>query len=234
MTAITYQHCYRILRVANDCDWKELRLAFRRRVRVCHPDRMQPDGAGAGRDDEFKQVVHAYRALARFRQRHGELPPPYLSITDNTITVAVPPGEARAERPRQPEENSTAPARFAWMPPPFHRTVVVAFVCAVSAAALLDRLGHGDEMRNVPPAAKGRLAVGMDAQSVVNIQGAPNYTKGSVWFYGDSGVIFDKGCVVGWENQPPFPLRTLASTAWRLGNAADSIAFKRRECAGAN
>lgn len=217
MTATTYQHCYQLLRVSSDCDWNALRLAYRRRVHLCHPDRMPPGTAmQPGRDDEFKQVVRAYRLLARFRVRHGELPPPWLVVNDN-IAVVVAPSRKPSSKRREKREKNKVPAEpraFPWLPP-FHRALIAAFVCGVSTAALLEQPGHGKETPDA--SGDGKLAVGMDAQSVVDVQGVPSYTRGSVWFYGDSGVIFDRGCVVGWENQPPFPLRTLVGMTYLPG-----------------
>lgn len=211
MTTITYGHCYRVLGIRDDCEWHELRLAYRRRVRLCHPDRAAP-GHGGKHDDEFKQVVRAYRLLSRFHRQHGEFPPPWLAADDNAAAMPMPAARTRPsagstgwdtadDGPRR-----TVP-RFHWRPRPFHLAVFAAFVSGVCTAAIFDRLDGGERIRR---AATGNqpLAVGMNPQSVVDIQGVPTHTKGSIWFYGESGVIFDQGCVVGWENQPPFPLRT--------------------------
>jgi len=94
-----------------------------------------------------------------------------------------------------------------------HAAVVAAFVSGVCTAALIDRIDDS-ETRRETVTDPGPLTVGMDARSVVRSHGVPNHTKGSVWFYGESGVIFDEGCVIGWENQPPFPLRTLVSMTY--------------------
>ncbi|HEX7046962.1 MAG TPA: J domain-containing protein [Gammaproteobacteria bacterium] len=249
MTATTYQHCYRILRTHGDCNLKELRLAYRRRVRLCHPDRLPPDAAEMpGRDDEFKQVVLAYRLLLRFYMRHGEMPPPYLAVSESAIVVTGP-SDASREKPEKSAAGKGASTKraFTWLPSPFHRTLVAVFAGGVCAAALLQRFDYEDAQGTVlsrsaeqvlpeselparESAAENRIAVGMDPQSVVDIQGVPTYTKGSVWFYGDSGVIFDKGCVIGWENQPPFPLRTLVSTAWLLGSGSGNSDSNFNDC----
>lgn len=92
----------------------------------------------------------------------------------------------------------------------------------VVSAALLEQFEHVDK-RASQPVADARLSLGMDPVDVVNVQGVPSYTKGSVWFYGESGVIFDGDCVIGWENQPPFPLRTLVHVIYSRdsGDTAD-------------
>ena len=81
MKTRTYQECYKTLHARSDCSWKELRLAYRRRVRLYHPD-LQPLQGESGRDEEFKQVALAYRLIARYRLRHGVLPPPSARIDE--------------------------------------------------------------------------------------------------------------------------------------------------------
>lgn len=222
MTATTYRQCYQVLHVVSGCGWTELRLAYRRRVRLCHPDRREANAPdGAMRDDEFKQVVKAYRELAAFYRSHGELPPPWLGITgdagmasasDRNVTVHEP-GAGTDDR-----KTSARPAArsrfFTWRPSRFHGAVFTAFVLGVGSSALVGQIGQGIETTSTPRHPDARISIGMDPQSVVDVQGVPNYTKGSVWFYGESGVIFERGCVIGWENQPPFPLRTLSGVPY--------------------
>lgn len=222
MTATTYQHCYRVLRVAADCSPEELRLAYRRRVRSCHPDRMRDD---ATRDDEFKEVVKAYRTLVAFLRRHGELPPPWLVMASDAATAN------RAIDRRRTKARADAHAvlddsrmRSAGRLTRFYAAVAGAFVLGVGTSALF---GQAGERYDTGAASDGgQLVIGMDPQSVVELHGVPNYTKGSVWFYGDSGVIFERGCVIGWEDRSPFPLRALVSMTYLSRGAT----FERDGC----
>ena len=63
----TIQHCCAILGVARRVTRKELKRAFRRKVRACHPD-MHPDRPEA--QDELKQVIRAYHLLDEILERH--------------------------------------------------------------------------------------------------------------------------------------------------------------------
>lgn len=56
---------YEILGVRRDADGDEIKKAYRRRARECHPD-------AGGDEDEFKQVTHAYQVLSEpgRRQRY--------------------------------------------------------------------------------------------------------------------------------------------------------------------
>lgn len=222
MTTTTFKHCYRTLHVSSDCSWTELRLAYRRRVRSCHPDRMAATADhGSERDDEFKEVVRAFRALAAFHRRHGELPPPWL-----TVAADAPPPHVRADaaatEPREKQRRRLhARGKRDWRMPRLHKAVVSAFLLGVATSAILGHLGNSYSA-HAQPTRTGKIAVGMDPQSVVEVQGVPSYTSGSVWFYGESGIIFERGCVVGWENQPPFPLRTLSGMSYLSRTAAQS------------
>lgn len=224
MKARTYQDCYRTLRARSDCSWKELRLAYRRRVRTCHPD-LQPLHEQAGRDDEFKQVALAYRLIARYRRRHGVLPPPSARIDErHSVFHAAYAKPADEHAFASAEETNTS----RWRPPRIHVAVFAAFVSGVGTAAIIETLDEQSTPR-IEATTQGELAVGMDTESVVEIQGIPNHTNGSVWYYGDSGVIFDKGCVVGWENISPFPLRTVTSMAYLPGAAIEQASAANSE-----
>lgn len=223
MKARTYQDCYRTLRARSDCSWKELRLAYRRRVRLCHPD-LQPLQEQAGRDEEFKQVALAYRLIARYRLHHGVLPPPSAKIDERHAVFhaayAQPADDHTDETYVDETSRSQSVRRRA---PRMHVAVFAAFVSGVATAAIIETLDDRSSASGMRTNTSGQLAVGMDTESVVEIQGVPNHTSGSVWYYGDSGVIFDRGCVVGWENVSPFPLQTMTSMAYLPGSVLEQL-----------
>src|SRR5690606_36473872 len=78
MKHLTYASCYACLGIRKSANWETLRLAYRRRISVWHPDRLsgrtehwisQRDPAA-----EFKRISGAYRELAEFQKQHGYLP----------------------------------------------------------------------------------------------------------------------------------------------------------------
>lgn len=238
MATRTYHECYRTLRIGSDCSWKELQLAYRRRVRICHPD-VQSANNKAGRDDEFARVVRAYRLIARYHLRFGTLPAPSEPLDEKHAVFRAGGSESTAGATAQAgvEEYTSTRLRT----PRLHVAVFAAFVTGVATAAIMETLVQARAESAATPgtasATRGRLAVdqlsvGMDPRSVIEIQGAPNHTSGSVWYYGDSGVIFDGGCVVGWENQSPYPLRTLTRMAYLPGSIVESKAATKKpeEC----
>ena len=51
------------------------------------------------------------------------------------------------------------------------------------------------------------FSIGSTEAEVLRIQGRPNRTSSSTWFYGESEVHFLGGHVVAWRNSPRNPLR---------------------------
>lgn len=198
-----YLHCYAVLGLRLPCEWQDVRIAYRRRVHRCHPDLEQSAVRSPEREAEFRRVVRAYHQLAAYRRAHGKLP----CVGPKTSAARALPARIRiAERPFHFRARASVLLRRCV--PRLHQAAFALFVTGVGSAALLEEINHA-ESREVRPATNEKLSLGMDPLDVVNVQGVPSYTKGSVWFYGESGVIFDGDCVIGWENQPPFPLRTL-------------------------
>jgi len=61
--------CYEILGVSRDCDFAELRKAYFKRAKACHPDR---HGGSREKEEEFKRLVAAFDTLSDplRRRRH--------------------------------------------------------------------------------------------------------------------------------------------------------------------
>lgn len=198
-----YETCYATLGLHPPCSWDDVRLAYRRRVRSCHPDLVQ--GFSAERNREFRRVVRAYHELLAYHRVHGELPE---SIPPRKRTLAL---ASFRHRPGQHRRSSRFSPRWRQVVPRLHQAAFALFVAGVGSAAAIGSIVNVD-VSSEGAQGTGRLGIGMQPTDVVDVQGVPHYTKGSVWFYGDSGVVFDGNCVIGWENQPPFPLRTIVRT----------------------
>ena len=73
MNSLSYQNCYDILSLANDADWEDANLSYRRLVQRWHPDRY------AGREQaeaeqHFIQITKAYNKLKGYHQKNKSLP----------------------------------------------------------------------------------------------------------------------------------------------------------------
>lgn len=205
MSSSTFQWCYSILEVSSTSEWEAVRLSYRRKLRAFHPDLADTETKEApelaSREDRFKEIVHAYRLLASWYKRYGALPGPHQAI----------PAYLTKEQPRRTQRRkqkaaSASPGSARLAISPWHSVLVGGFLVSVGVAAAANFLANDkadDEHRRLPD--RSRLALGMEPTHVVETQGVPHFTRGSVWFYGKSGVIFDKGCVIGWEDDDPAP-----------------------------
>lgn len=207
-----YEWCYEKLGVRRSVEWPDLRLAYRRKLHACHPDLQTAHDAPTA-DDEFKEVVQAFRLLAHYYNLHGQLPDPAAPLAEvprGPITVRA---DASAELDlRRPfREEPYTQKRYAPIPRSV-RFAVAGFVLTVTTVAAANYVAQRNAVSSNESRENGQqLDAGMAPDEVLQIQGVPTLTRGSVWFYGSSGVIFDRGCVSGWENAPPFPLRTQVS-----------------------
>lgn len=184
-----YASCYARLGIRRPVDWDRLRLAYRRAVARSHPDRSRTAKA-----DDFQSVTAAFRAIDAYRRRHGRLP-------DFDTLVGEP-------YPRHPAHNLTC-RRLAPV-----ALLGVAALLLVMMTILLAMLWSANRPEAAVPAMDGParvqsmqpgLRIGMRSYEVLERHGTPTYTERTVWYYGESGIVFINGCVAGWDNRSPYP-----------------------------
>src|SRR5690606_5566312 len=125
-----YQRCYEILGVDGDCDWRGLRLAYRRRIHACHPDR------GAAPDSRaFTDLVRAWRLLADYRRRHGRLPDPGLQVDDGHLPQPEPAAQRMPAVGAVLDDAPSLPFRWRILPGYCHAAIAGCLVIVVLPVA---------------------------------------------------------------------------------------------------
>src|SRR5690606_25300050 len=155
---------------------------------ACHPDR-----ADARDSRQFTDLVRAWRLLADYQRHHGCLPDPDEQVNDSRLPQ---PGPSPARMPAAPRFDPPPQATNRWHVLPVHCHAVIAGFLAVVGIAVANSLPLKTTSSSAVPSA-GTLTLGMRPEQVLDLQGVPRFTYGSVWFYGDSGIVFADGCVVG-------------------------------------
>jgi|GEM_PF-7061256 len=120
-----YARYYRILGLRPDCEWRDVRAAYRKKVAIWHPDRL-PDieGIRESAEAKFKDVSIAYQAISTYYNEVGMMPEvgffdddfggddfAYAGDGDDDFEPYVPPSPPPPRRrPRERRSN-----RLTWM-----------------------------------------------------------------------------------------------------------------------
>lgn len=210
---------YSQLDLTPDCSLEEFKRAYRRRIAALHPDKAR--GAAAGETGLLPELIWLYANASRFYRRHGRLPgavpahktssTPQPARPAVAILAAAAPSTPPAPGPaRDPQD---APAR---------RNLVLALLALLLVFLALawawttpttQETPQPGSARSTPaPAARaasaGQLELGMDAATVLAIQGKPLFVRDNRWDYGPSWLQFEEGRLTDWHSSPLRRLRT--------------------------
>lgn len=222
---VDFQRLYHEFGLAPDASVDELKLAYRRRVSALHPDRMDTDPISkhlAG--EHLTRLTTLYNAALRFHQQHGRLPGASMPVRGEIGRPSVPMGAApthAASAVGRTEDAASGHVRW-WL---LGLLVIGLLVWSISRLAELEdaiapeappatpaRTASPGVATTVAPRAPG-IRVGMRADDVLNVQGAPVARTDERWDYGPSWIRFDKGRVVEWYSSPLRALRIDRSPA---------------------
>jgi hypothetical protein len=189
------------------CRLDEFKLAFRRRVAQLHPDRK----SNTGRDDDgprLQRLIAMHDAAMDFHRRHGRLPGVQTQARHTPAPASAPTRAAVAATSHRPS-NSTFIA-------------IAALVLLLLAWWLIEAgpnedgaeqsqaTPQGERVQEAKisstPHAYPRLALGMNRQEVLAVQGEPVSASQDQWEYGPSWIAFKCGKLSDWYNSPLRPL----------------------------
>lgn len=237
---VDWHHCYKVLGVVPGSDWKTVQAAYRRQAQTSHPDRF-PDGSEEQRqaEQQIVEINKAYQSLSKYYKQNGKLPGERMGSihqpNEPTGTHAASSRDAQASgnRPR-----STLATLIAAL---LRRRVVkfalygaIGYLGYQMMFAPDEEIHHRPPPRHVPvagheasagtdhdgyaPSPSGHyIYAGTTMGEVHAIQGTPTQTIGSIWYYGNSYIVFERGVVKGWHVDPDYPLRI------RPHNARDAV-----------
>jgi hypothetical protein len=189
------------------CRLDEFKLAFRRRVAQLHPDRK----TGAASDDSesrLQRLIAMHDAAMDFHRRYGRLPGVQTQAHHTPAPASTPPRATVATTQHR-----------SWNP---GFVAIAALVLLLLAWWLIESSSNEDDAELSPatpqsehvqeattaatPHSFARLALGMNRQQVLAIQGEPVSSTQEHWEYGPSWIAFTCGKLSDWYNSPLRPL----------------------------
>lgn len=190
----------------------DLKRAYRRRVSMVHPDRLDAKDCISQHlaTEHLQRLTTLYEAGVQFHRQHGRLP----GASSTAEMHSGPNPEDKEHPPATPVGSQTHRLRWAFG---------VIFLIAVLAWWLwpVDSVvepvkGHAKPAARdfalgakAPSRFSGKDGIlpGMHKEAVLRIQGAPVMREGERWLYGPSWILFEEGKVSEWYSSPLHPLR---------------------------
>lgn len=217
---LDFSQLYSLLDLEPGCSLEELKHAYRKRVAELHPDRHAPKSRDDERSVQLARLIPLYKDAIHFHELHGRLPG---STGVETQAVRQGPSAARglassqafSRRRGATPETSPIPASHWWL--------LLGLACLIGY--LVFSAFSGKSSAPASPATVGThpsgahagmaghdghayVLAGMDADTILAIQGPPSRISGDVWEYGPSWLRFKDGRLVEWHSSPLYRLRT--------------------------
>jgi hypothetical protein len=210
-----YTTLYRELGLQPGCSLDDFRQAYRRHVATLHPDRIRVPARGSFLT--LSDLTVLYDQAMRFHRRYGRLPgtPPMAGMQVPGSSIRGGATDAGSAI-RSDEAPPLAQPTGRWLPWLFVAALALLVVGIWQAPLRNPAVEHAripDRLPSVQMApSPGKLVLGMDATTVLAIQGEPVHQREDEWYYGPSWVKFEKGRVVDWYSSPLYRLNAETST----------------------
>lgn len=206
-----YTSLYHELGLQPGCSLDDFRQAYRRHVASMHPDRSRANAYGSVLP--LSDLTVLYDQAMRFHRRYGRLPgtAPAAGSPTQVATPAPAIGSDGTRAGIQGDDALFARTTGRW--PWLFVAALVLLVVGIWQAPLPRTVARHVHAFPQAPSARpeptpANLALGMDANTVLAIQGEPVHQRDDEWSYGPSWVRFEKGRVVDWYSSPLYRLKT--------------------------
>lgn len=216
---LDFSQLYSLLGLEPGCSLEELKHAYRKRVAELHPDRYSPGSRDDERSIQLARLIPLYKDAIHFHELHGRLPGSTVAETPS-VGQGSAASRGQASSPPFSRKRGTAPETPSM--PASHWWLLLGLACLIGYLVFSAFPGKGSasvsSATGMHPADvhaemedRGNHAfvlAGMDADTVLAIQGPPSRISDDVWEYGPSWLRFEDGLLVEWHSSPLYRLKT--------------------------
>lgn len=197
----SYKDCYHILNAKPNCNWDELRRAYKKSIQKWHPDRFK-EGSNEKTlgNDKIKKIILAYNQIHAFYRENGNLPPTEPTPTNkpSSETIKRP---VRTTIKAQKTHTKPIPKAHPKTPksPLFSRfvflTLVVSgyYIFEVEINSILPKVGFSNHEANILEHKEN----GSKKKILTKFQGQEKYLDSETKYFFDNGKRFTIGSSVG-------------------------------------
>ena len=232
----SYNQCYRLLNIKVNCDWEELRKAYRTLVHKWHPDRCADDKEKTLATDKLKDLNTAYKQLSDYYSKHGVLPlvpppvqpeKPSATVNKDDFSRVKAEKTSMAKNQSQKKPNVILQSFFIFaalivimaITYPYLNSIIMTMSTQFDLAdeTFLNKKYNTKTKLDIKKKKKiitkietEYFTYGSTLGEVILIQGPPDKTIENVWFYGESEIHFKDGLVIKWLRTANNPLKARA------------------------
>ncbi|MEP6634168.1 MAG: hypothetical protein ABJA62_08150 [Luteimonas sp.] len=220
-----FAQLYAQLGLRADCSLDEFKQTCRRRIAELHPDRDRNDPALAATGLALDDLLALYVKAVRFHRRHGRLPgaaPQPAMHSPAVAQVSPEPAEILLENESSAIADPGTQRLWLRHAPLIAIATIVLLLIAIGswndrATPMITtppaRVAHRIDQSAMPativeaPVVE-QLALDMQPDEVLAIQGEPMQREGDIWEYGPSWLKFEHNRLVDWRSSPLHPLKS--------------------------
>ncbi len=214
----TFASHYETLSLPHDSDLKSCKYAYKRSVKLWHPDKFINNKAEQQfAEEKIKEINIAYSKITEYYQINGAMP-------DIQITVSAKQSDTVFDVSSLYQNLNTEKGH---KKPDYKKylsilVLIIAFIFIYKTlfpnnqnteSSSIDGNSTQYLQRSLSPLSNKSdyFSKGSSQQAVLRIHGKPDFTITQTWYYGNSWILFQNDIVIDWYQDKKYPLNSISA-----------------------